>query len=139
MPEPIPEARRAEDVPVPLVFGSAALVIALLAGMLVVMPIFGHATYIVGQYDVAEPGPAVHVQGAAWPTGDVGYFLDDRMVAVGHTDEGFILYADSRAHVGGGGGAMPAPTPPMARYAELWVRTGHNTFRRVKASSPARK
>lgn len=105
---------------------------SLLVGMLVLMPLYGRPSYEVGLFDAHDVGAAVTVQGRRVATGGKAYLPDSRMIAVGRTDEGWLVYADSHRDVGGGGGGAPERTSDLAAYDELWVRNGRNAYTRVE-------
>jgi len=111
--------------------GSGLLVGVMLLGMLTVMPILGRPNYDVGLYDAWRPGAAVKVHGQPWPTGATARLPDVRMVAVGRTDDGHLLYADTHKPMGGGGGGKPTITSDLRAYAALWVRTGTSAYVRI--------
>lgn len=112
--------------------GSGLVLGSLLIGMLTIMPLYGRPNYEVGLYDAWNPGAAVTVQGRKWRTGEVGRLPDVRMVAVGRTDEGHLVYADSHKNMGGGGGGKPETTSDLHGYQELWVRTGEAAYVRIE-------
>lgn len=115
----------------PIVLSVAALG-TLLVGMLVLMPFYGRMSYVVGLYDAHEVGEAVTVRGERVATGGRAYLSDSRMVAVGRTDEGWLVYADAHRDFGGGGGGAPERTSDLAAYDELWVRSGRNAYTRLE-------
>lgn len=127
------EGRRWPIVLSVVTFGS------LLVGMLVLMPLLGRPTYEVGLYDANRIGDHVGVRGQRVATGVRSFLPDSRMVAVGRTDEGYLVYVDSHRNFGGGGGGMPERTSDLSAYDELWVRTGQNAYTRVELAGSTRR
>lgn len=122
------ERRGHRGIPRWAMLGSGLLLFSLLLGMLVIMPLYGRPNYEVGLYDAWKPGASVTVRGKTWPTGAVARIADVRMVAVGRTDEGHLVYVDSHKNYGGGGGGRPETTSDLSAYRELYVRTGEAAY-----------
>lgn len=114
------------------------LVGALLVGMLVLMPLFGQPNYEAAGYDANRVGDHVSVRGQPAATGARAFLPDSRMVPVGRTDEGFLVYIDSHRSYGGGGGGLPGAAADLSAYDELWVRTGENAYTRVTLGAASR-
>jgi len=121
--------RRGKRWPIVL---SVATLGSLLVGMLVLMPLYGRPSYEVGLYDANEVGDSVAVRGQKVAVGGQAFLPDSRMIAVGRTDQGYLLYVDSHKSNGGGGGGMPERTSDLTAYEELWVRTAQNSYKRVE-------
>lgn len=121
--------RRGKRWPIVL---SVATLGSLLVGMLVLMPLYGRPSYEVGLYDANNVGDSVLVRGQKVAVGGQAFLPDSRMVAVGRTDQGYLLYVDSHKGNGGGGGGMPERTSDLTAYEELWVRTAQNSYKRVE-------
>ncbi len=122
----------------PLAISAVALG-SLLVGMLVLMPLMGRPSYEVGLYDANRIGDHVSVRGERVATSTRAFLPDSRMVAVGRTDEGYLVYVDSHKSYGGGGGGAPESTSDLSVYDELWVRTGQNAYTRVELARPPRR
>jgi hypothetical protein len=86
---------------------SVALVAALLIGMLVLLPFYGRTEYQVGIYDLTRPA---------------------QMAALGRTDEGFFLYVQGPADLGGGGGGQINSVNPALPGHRVYLRTGPGAY-----------
>ena len=111
---------------------SVATLGSLLVGMLVVMPLYGRPGYEVGLYDAHDVGATVSVRGQTVAVGATSYLPDARMVAVGRTDQGYLVYVDAHRGYGGGGGGAPERSSDLSGYDEIGVRTKQNTYKRVE-------
>jgi hypothetical protein len=141
----VPEVRYGADVPPKRrtprwsIVLSVATLGSLLIGMLVLMPLFGRPSYEVGLFDANQVGEAVMVRGRRVATGEKAFLPDSRMVAVGRTDEGYLVYVDSHKGHGGGGGGMPERTADLTAYDELWVRTAENAYTRIELAGSTKQ
>lgn len=108
---------------------SVGMVAALLLGLFVLNAIFGRPNYFVGMYDANKPVASVGYRGERFATGvEAQKFDDDNMVAVGHTDEGYLVYA-KRAELQGGGGWKPeGGRKSPADYTQVYMRTYAGTY-----------
>lgn len=103
---------------------SVAMVASLLLGLFVLNALYGRPLYYVGMYDANKPVPEVSYRGERFLTGTTAEsFNDNDMVAVGQTDEGFLIYA-RQEELGGGGGWKPeGGRKSPAAYSRAYMRT----------------
>lgn len=103
---------------------SVAMVASLLLGLFVLNALYGRPLYYVGMYDANKPVASVGYRGERFQTGSAAQTFNDKdMVAVGQTDEGFLIYA-RRDELGGGGGWKPeAGRKSPESYTSAYMRT----------------
>lgn len=107
---------------------SVAMVAALLIGLFVLNAVFGRPNYFVGMYDANKPVASVGYRGERFATGATAErFVDEDMVAVGHTDEGYLIYA-RKDELGGGGWKPEAGRKSPADYTQVYMRTYEGTY-----------
>lgn len=107
---------------------SVGMVAALLIGLFVLNALYGRPGYYVGMYDANKPVASVGYRGERFATGTTAQTFDDKeMVAVGHTDEGYLIYA-RRGYEGGGGWKPEGGRKSPADYNQVYMRTTEGTY-----------
>ena len=93
--------------------------------------LYGRPDYEVGLYDTARPVAEVTYGQARWaPQGQPVTLDDDTMVAVGRSEEGFLVYT-TRSGLEGGGGGRPETGAPPTDYSQVYLRTREGTYQPI--------
>ena len=110
----------------------AATIGSLLLGLLVLMPLYGRPNYEVGLYDATRPVASLQYRGQVWkPEGRPLSLGDNKMVAIGQSDEGYLLYANRDSDLVGGGGGKPEMGAHPTEYKQVYLRTREGHYQPV--------
>jgi hypothetical protein len=123
MAEPRTETRQDNEVKRWMILLPIFVIGFMVFGLVFMNSWFGRPNYFVGMYDVSHPVSQVTYQSYRWqPVGNPLPVSDNNMIAVGYSDQGFLLYANNQ-EVGGGGGQRPEFGAKPNNYRQVYIRT----------------